>query len=99
MVKISYMTRSADGFGGGFERGMEQPPIHQTQPAEQVGQNLLEERAVLEQLRDSQRIEGGGPPRPVDFEAMPAPVRLFGYFFIAAFAASMVGVLIVTVWK
>ncbi|TYP70783.1 hypothetical protein [Paenibacillus methanolicus] len=73
--------------------------MHPTQPSEQVGQNLLDEAHALEQLRDSQRIEGGGPPRPVDWQAMPGPVRLFGYFFIAAFAASMAGVLIVTVWK
>ncbi|MFB9325950.1 hypothetical protein ACFFSY_08415 [Paenibacillus aurantiacus] len=78
---------------------MERSTLHQTQPAEQVGQNLLDDTHVLEQLSGSQRIEGGGPPRPVDWQAMPGTVRLFGYFFIAAFAASMVGVLVVTLWK
>ncbi|MFC4100151.1 hypothetical protein [Paenibacillus xanthanilyticus] len=78
---------------------MERSSLHQTQPAEQVEQRLLDDAPAWEQLRESQRIEGGGPPRPVDWQAMPGPVRIFGYFFIAAFAASMAGVLVVTLWK
>lgn len=37
---------------------------------------------VHSMIEEAQRIEGGGPPKKVDFKSLPKPIRIFGYFFI-----------------
>lgn len=56
--------------------------IHETQPDEKPIVNNGE-LVGDERLREIQNIEGGGPLKKVDWKAMPKPVRVFGYFFVA----------------
>ena len=35
-------------------------------------------------MEEAQRIEGGGSPKRIDFNDLPKPIRVFGYFFIGA---------------
>lgn len=45
-------------------------------------QAVEETRYVDDPLLPMQRIEGGGGPKRVHFDSMPAPVRYLGYFFV-----------------
>lgn len=47
----------------------------------------LEAPQIHSMIEEAQRIEGGGPPKKVNFNSMPKPVRFFGYFFIAVVIA------------
>lgn len=49
---------------------------------------------ALTQFEDAQRIEGGGPPKKVDLNQLPKPLRIFGYGAIAA----VVGMLLFGIW-
>jgi hypothetical protein len=53
---------------------------HETQPDKEPIEN--NGQVVNEMIREIQIIEGGGPPKKVDWNSMPKPVRYFGYFFV-----------------
>lgn len=66
---------------------------HESQPAENKAYN--EQVTVSEELLPIQRIEGGGPPRPVKYERLPRPLRIFGYavtIFMIACALAVIGI-------
>jgi hypothetical protein len=54
--------------------------IHETQS--DTNYSEVEITQVHSMIEDAQRIEGGGPPKKVDFKSLPKPIRIFGYFFI-----------------
>ncbi|WP_274648782.1 hypothetical protein [Paenibacillus humicola] len=55
--------------------------LHETQPDQD---NLYHnEPYVDENFRPIQNIEGGGPMKKIDFNTMPRPLKVFGYFFFA----------------
>jgi hypothetical protein len=53
---------------------------HETQPDKEPIVN--NGQVVNELIQEIQIIEGGGPPKKVDWNSMPKPVRYFGYFFV-----------------
>lgn len=60
--------------------------IHETQETAHVEAYT----GVLPHLEAAQRIEGGAPPQKVILRNLPAPVRFFGYFFMAVMLVMLV---------
>ncbi|NQX63065.1 hypothetical protein [Paenibacillus qinlingensis] len=56
--------------------------IHETQPDKERLYN--NNTFVEEDLRSIQNIEGGGPIKLNDFNTLPRPLKVFGYFFFSA---------------
>jgi hypothetical protein len=55
--------------------------IHETQPEKE---NLYNnDNYVDENLRSIQNIEGRGPMKKIDLNALPRPLKVFGYFFFS----------------
>jgi hypothetical protein len=54
---------------------------HETQPDKEPIVNNGQV-VVNEWMQEIQIIEGGGPPKKVDWNSMPKPVRYFGYFYV-----------------
>jgi hypothetical protein len=71
--------------------------IHETQPSERPV--VTDDNSINNSLNEIQRIEGGGPPRKIDFKSMPAPVRLFGYFFILVMVLMMLFLIGISIFK
>ncbi|MWC29398.1 hypothetical protein [Paenibacillus sp. MMS18-CY102] len=70
--------------------------IHETQGAYE---GRLETAYNNETLLPMQAIESGGSPKRVDFSAMPAPIRYFGYFFMTAGAVFALAVVFVSLFR
>jgi hypothetical protein len=50
--------------------------LHETQSVEAIVENP--KTYIDEQLLPMQRIEGAGPPKKVDLNTLPKPLRIFG---------------------
>ncbi|UYO06842.1 hypothetical protein [Paenibacillus sp. PSB04] len=84
-------TRSASPQG--------KPAVHETQPASETAATLDHESYVDEQLRNIQTIESGGPPKKVNMDQLPAPIRYFGYFFMSGIALFAVISILISIFK
>lgn len=71
-------------------------PRHETQPEPLSSQ---EDSVIHEDLLPIQRIEGGGPPKRVDFSTLPKPIRYFGYFLVAAAVIMAVMAAVVSLFR
>lgn len=75
----------------------EKKPRHETQPEPILSSQ--EDSVIHEDLLPIQRIEGGGPPKRVDFSTLPKPIRYFGYFFVAAAVIMAVMAAVVSLFR
>ncbi len=70
--------------------------VHETQPDRPNDPN---DTNVDNLLADYQKIESGGPIKKIDFQAMPTPVKYFGYFFIAVVITMALVLIGISVFK
>jgi hypothetical protein len=61
--------------------------IHETQPNKEADLERLRINPILE---DAQRIEGGGPPKKVNLDAMPKWLRMFWLFTLGIMGIGLV---------
>ncbi|MBB3131523.1 hypothetical protein FHS19_006246 [Paenibacillus rhizosphaerae] len=75
------------------------PAIHETKPANETAAALEHEVFTDEQLRNIQTIESGGPPKKVNMDQLPAPIRYFGYFCMSGIALFVVISILISIFK
>jgi|GEM_PF-2027414 len=76
----------------------QEPKVHETQPS--TSEVTLEDTNVINaELLPIQIIEGGGPPKKVDLNTLPKPLKVFGYFLIVISLLMLVLVLVVTFFR
>jgi hypothetical protein len=70
--------------------------VHETQPDKPIVPN---DANVDNLLAGYQKIEAGGPIRKIDLQAMPAPVRYFGYFFFTVIIVAVLFFIGISIFK
>ncbi|WP_028612499.1 hypothetical protein [Paenibacillus harenae] len=70
---------------------------YETQPSslEKISHN----NTFNEELLPMQNIEGGGPPKKVDLNTLPKPIRFFGYFLMILAILMLLSAGIVTFFR
>lgn len=65
---------------------------HETQA--DTSYSEVEAAHIQSTFEDSQRIEGGGPPKKLDIASLPTPIRILGWLFIVVMMVMVVFALI-----
>jgi hypothetical protein len=72
---------------------------HESQPDKEEPIVNNGQVVVNELIQEIQIIEAGGPPKRVDWNSMPKPVRYFGYFYIVCIILMGIFVIIVNLFN
>lgn len=71
---------------------------HETQSTDK---NIIEQKSTYidEQLNPMQQIEAGGPPKKVDLQSLPVPLRYIGYCIVFGIPLLFLTLIIVSFLK